>query len=260
MHFPPLGSVMAFCEDSVNQVSSYHVWNGPALNNQSRIWHWRSSIKAGPCSSSWPSCSAPLCDARPPLTPPPGPSATDMDWSLCLCVFLVMGLALLALLLKLRTPAHGPQEPPHLPALPLIGSLLSLRSPHPPHVLFKELQGKYGQTYSLMMGSHCVIVVNHHAHAKEVLLKKGKIFAGRPRSVGIPLLHLPLLLGSNSHSCFVPCPPRPVYDEGNHRCSDQRWERHRLWRLQCYLEIPQENSPWSPVHVWRGLCLHWEDQ
>lgn len=113
------------------------------------------------------------------------PLLMGMDWFLCLCMFSVISLTLLALHLKLRAPAHGPREPPRLPVLPLIGSLLSLRSTHPPHVLFKELQGKYGQTYSLMMGSHCVIVVNHHIHAKEVLLKKGKIFAGRSRSVGI---------------------------------------------------------------------------
>lgn len=108
----------------------------------------------------------------------------DMDWVLFLYAFSAVSLALLALQLKFRTPASGPHGPPRLPALPLIGSLLSLRSPHPPHLLFKELQGKYGQTYSLMMGSNRVIIVNHHAHAKEVLLKKGKIFAGRSRSVG----------------------------------------------------------------------------
>lgn len=111
-----------------------------------------------------------------------------MAWFLFLCVFVALALALLARQLKLRMSACGPQEPPHLPALPLIGSLLSLRGPHPPHVLLKELQEKYGSTYSLMMGSHRVIIVNHHVHAKEVLFKKGKTFAGRPRTVGISLL------------------------------------------------------------------------
>ncbi|XP_044069009.1 steroid 17-alpha-hydroxylase/17,20 lyase [Siniperca chuatsi] len=114
-----------------------------------------------------------------------------MAWFLCLCVLLAVGLALLARQLKLRMSAPDAQELarlPALPALPLIGSLLSLRSPHPPHVLFKGLQEKYGQTYSLMMGSHCVIIVNQHTHAKEVLLKKGKIFAGRPRTVTTDVL------------------------------------------------------------------------
>ncbi|KAF7656779.1 hypothetical protein LDENG_00036200 [Lucifuga dentata] len=90
--------------------------------------------------------------------------------------------------LKLRLSLRGSQEPPSLPALPLIGSLLSLLSPCQPHVLFQELQKKYGQTYSLMMGPHRVIIVNQHMHAKEVLLKKGKIFAGRPRTVTTDLL------------------------------------------------------------------------
>ncbi|XP_023281611.1 steroid 17-alpha-hydroxylase/17,20 lyase [Seriola lalandi dorsalis] len=112
-----------------------------------------------------------------------------MAWLLCLCAFLVVTLALLAVQqLKLRVSLCGLQEPPRLPALPLIGSLLSLRSPHPPHVLFKELQRKYGQTYSLMMGSHTVIIVNQHKDAKEVLLKKGKTFAGRPRTVTTDIL------------------------------------------------------------------------
>lgn len=144
-----------------------------------------------------------------------------MDWVLCLSVFLVIGLIFLVLQLNLRRPAGGLKEPPQLPALPLIGSLLSLRSPKPPHVLFKELQDKYGQTYSLMMGSHRVIIVNHHAHAKEVLLKKGKIFAGRPRSVGNPIfiLHHSFLAAVLTYVLFLvhPC---PVCDEGDYRCSD----------------------------------------
>ncbi|KAM9848084.1 steroid 17-alpha-hydroxylase/17,20 lyase [Aulostomus maculatus] len=99
-----------------------------------------------------------------------------------------MGLALFAWQLKLRMCLRCPHEPPQLPSLPFIGSLLSLRSSHPPHVLFKEFKEKYGHTYSLMMGSHKVIVVNQHVHAKEVLLKKGKIFAGRPRTVTTDVL------------------------------------------------------------------------
>ncbi|KAM3605778.1 uncharacterized protein V6R79_004607 [Siganus canaliculatus] len=111
-----------------------------------------------------------------------------MAWLLFLCVFLAVALALVILQYKLWMLKNGPQEPPRLPALPVIGSLLSLRSPHQPHVLFKHLQEKYGQTYSLMMGSHSVIIVNQHTHAKEVLLKKGKIFAGRPRTVTTDIL------------------------------------------------------------------------
>uniref|UniRef100_A0A8C6KBT8 Cytochrome P450, family 17, subfamily A, polypeptide 1 n=1 Tax=Nothobranchius furzeri TaxID=105023 RepID=A0A8C6KBT8_NOTFU len=113
------------------------------------------------------------------------PEPLSMAWFWCLLVFIVVGLIVFLWQLKVK---HSLQEPPHLPALPLIGSLLSLRSPRTPHVLFKDLQKKYGQTYSLMMGSHRVIIVNQHAHAKEVLLKKGKTFAGRPRTVTTDIL------------------------------------------------------------------------
>ncbi|CAL1577717.1 unnamed protein product [Knipowitschia caucasica] len=103
----------------------------------------------------------------------------------CLCVFALFSLAVLSALWKAR---RRSLEPPCLPCLPLIGSLLSLGGPHPPHVLFKELQAKYGATYSLKLGSNKVIMVNHHIHAKEVLLKKGKIFAGRSRTVTTDVL------------------------------------------------------------------------
>uniref|UniRef100_A0A668AJ00 Cytochrome P450, family 17, subfamily A, polypeptide 1 n=1 Tax=Myripristis murdjan TaxID=586833 RepID=A0A668AJ00_9TELE len=114
--------------------------------------------------------------------------STAMAWFLCIFMFLAVGLALMLLQVKLRTSQRGSQELPSLPALPIIGSLLSLRSSQPPHVVFRDLQAKYGQTYSLMMGSHNVIIVNQHSHAKEVLLKKGKIFAGRPRTVTTDVL------------------------------------------------------------------------
>ncbi|XP_067909489.1 steroid 17-alpha-hydroxylase/17,20 lyase [Heterodontus francisci] len=82
----------------------------------------------------------------------------------------------------------GGKFPKSLPSFPLIGSLLSLRSDLPPHLLFQKLQKTYGDLFSLMMGSHYVVVINSHQYAKEVLLKKGKIFAGRPNMVTTDLL------------------------------------------------------------------------
>ncbi|XP_053161500.1 steroid 17-alpha-hydroxylase/17,20 lyase isoform X2 [Hemicordylus capensis] len=78
--------------------------------------------------------------------------------------------------------------PRSLPSLPIIGSLLQLAGQPQVHLLFHRLQQKYGNLYSLYMGSHYVVVVNNYLHAKEVLLKKGKIFAGRPRMVTTDLL------------------------------------------------------------------------
>lgn len=70
-----------------------------------------------------------------------------------------------------------------LPALPLVGSLLQLAGHPQLHLRLWRLQGRYGSLYGLWMGSHYVVVVNSYRHAREVLLKKGKAFAGRPRTV-----------------------------------------------------------------------------
>ncbi|XP_068113631.1 steroid 17-alpha-hydroxylase/17,20 lyase [Hyperolius riggenbachi] len=78
--------------------------------------------------------------------------------------------------------------PKSLPSLPVIGSLLHLGSHLPPHILFCNLQKKYGSLFSFMMGSHYVVIVNNHEDAREVLLKKGKTFAGRPRTVTTDIL------------------------------------------------------------------------
>ncbi|MEE6485953.1 hypothetical protein FKM82_014463 [Ascaphus truei] len=110
-------------------------------------------------------------------------------------IALLAGALLLALAValfsfwKLPRRSHGKVNYPRsLPSLPVIGSLLHLGSHLPPHLLFCSLQKKYGSLYSLMMGSHYVVIVNNHEHAKEVLLKKGKTFAGRPRTVTSDLL------------------------------------------------------------------------
>ncbi|KAM9477567.1 steroid 17-alpha-hydroxylase/17,20 lyase [Clarias gariepinus] len=110
-----------------------------------------------------------------------------MAWFICLCVFSAVIVAVFYLR-KIHGFLGDDRAPPHLPSLPVIGSLLSLRSDSPPHIFFQQLQKKYGDIYSLMMGSHKVIIINSLHHAKEVLLKKGKIFAGRPRTVTTDIL------------------------------------------------------------------------
>ncbi|NWZ80266.1 steroid 17-alpha-hydroxylase/17,20 lyase [Poecile atricapillus] len=79
-------------------------------------------------------------------------------------------------------------RPRSLPALPLVGSLLQLAGHPQLHLRLWRLQGHYGSLYALWMGSHYVVVVNSYRHAREVLLKKGKDFAGRPRTVTTDLL------------------------------------------------------------------------
>ncbi|NWI61948.1 CP17A lyase, partial [Todus mexicanus] len=82
----------------------------------------------------------------------------------------------------------GLGRPRSLPALPLVGSLLQLAGHPQLHLRLWSLQGRYGSLYALWMGSHYVVVVNSYQHAREVLLKKGKAFAGRPRTVTTDLL------------------------------------------------------------------------
>uniref|UniRef100_A0A4W4DQ95 Uncharacterized protein n=1 Tax=Electrophorus electricus TaxID=8005 RepID=A0A4W4DQ95_ELEEL len=111
-----------------------------------------------------------------------------MAWLICACVFAAVIIVVLYLKRKMHGFLTDDRSPPSLPSLPIIGSLLSLRSESPPHIFFQKLKKRYGDIYSLMMGSHKVIIINNHRHAKEVLLKKGKIFAGRPRTVTTDLL------------------------------------------------------------------------
>ncbi|XP_069836310.1 steroid 17-alpha-hydroxylase/17,20 lyase [Dendropsophus ebraccatus] len=103
-------------------------------------------------------------------------------------LLLAIGLLLISIWRRgLRS--HGcAKYPKSLPSLPVIGSLLHLGNHLPPHILFSNLQKKYGSLYSFMMGSHYVVVVNNHEDAREVLLKKGKTFAGRPRTVTTDIL------------------------------------------------------------------------
>ncbi|KAM5141027.1 steroid 17-alpha-hydroxylase/17,20 lyase-like isoform 2-T2 [Mantella aurantiaca] len=85
--------------------------------------------------------------------------------------------------------SHGNVKyPKSLPSLPIIGSLLYLKSDLPPHILFHNLQNKYGNLYSFKMGSQYVVVVNNYEDVKEVLVKKGKAFGGRSRAVTTDLL------------------------------------------------------------------------
>lgn len=81
------------------------------------------------------------------------------------------------------SPGTGRGRPRSLPALPLVGSLLQLAGHPQLHLRLCRLQGRYGSLYALWMGSHYVVVVNSYRHAREVLLRKGKDFAGRPRTV-----------------------------------------------------------------------------
>nr|XP_061810961.1 steroid 17-alpha-hydroxylase/17,20 lyase-like [Nerophis lumbriciformis] len=77
---------------------------------------------------------------------------------------------------------------PGLPRLPLVGSLPWLGGGAPPHLLFTHLGRRYGPLFELYLGPHRTVVVNDHVHAREVLLRRGRDFAGRPSTVTTDLL------------------------------------------------------------------------
>lgn len=87
--------------------------------------------------------------------------------------------------------------PKSLPFLPVVGSLPFLPRHGHMHVNFFKLQERYGPIYSLYLGTTPTVIIGQYQLAKEVLVKKGKEFSGRPQmvsSVNPP----PQPLGSNT--------------------------------------------------------------
>uniref|UniRef100_A0A8C7BFV4 Steroid 17-alpha-hydroxylase/17,20 lyase n=1 Tax=Neovison vison TaxID=452646 RepID=A0A8C7BFV4_NEOVI len=95
-----------------------------------------------------------------------------------LLAFLLFALAYFLWPKAKRSSAKYPRS---LPSLPLVGSLPFLPRGGHPHVNFFKLQKKYGPIYSFRMGTKTTVMVGHHQLAKEVLVKKGKEFSGRPQ-------------------------------------------------------------------------------
>ncbi|XP_078100507.1 cytochrome P450 17A2 [Sander vitreus] len=107
--------------------------------------------------------------------------------SFLLAVFVIVAVAVVFLATHGIKPAAG-SSLPCLPTLPVLGSLPWLRGELPPHLLFTQLARRYGSLFALHLGPHYTVVVNSHQHAREVLLQRGKDFAGRPSMVSTDLL------------------------------------------------------------------------
>ncbi|XP_047442835.1 steroid 17-alpha-hydroxylase/17,20 lyase [Mugil cephalus] len=111
---------------------------------------------------------------------------------LLLCVLLVGLILVLRRLVPgagpLSSPAPARGSIPCLPRLPVLGSLPWLGGRLPPHLLFTQLAHRYGRLFALYLGPHYTVVVNDHQHAREVLLQRGRDFAGRPSMVTTNLL------------------------------------------------------------------------
>ncbi|XP_021506435.1 steroid 17-alpha-hydroxylase/17,20 lyase [Meriones unguiculatus] len=82
----------------------------------------------------------------------------------------------------------GTKFPKSLPFLPLVGSLPFLPRRGHQHVNFFKLQEKYGPIFSFRLGTTTTVIIGHYQLAREVLVKKGKEFSGRPQMVTLGLL------------------------------------------------------------------------
>ncbi|CAH6945369.1 steroid 17-alpha-hydroxylase/17,20 lyase [Phodopus roborovskii] len=87
-----------------------------------------------------------------------------------------------------KSKAVGAKSPKSLPFLPFVGSLPFLPRHGHMHVNLFKLQEKYGPIYSLRLGSTTTVIIGQYQLAKEVLVKKGKEFSGRPHMVTLGLL------------------------------------------------------------------------
>ncbi|XP_026102999.1 steroid 17-alpha-hydroxylase/17,20 lyase-like [Carassius auratus] len=97
-------------------------------------------------------------------------------------------IVLLLLLLLLARCMLGRRSVPCLPRVPVLGSLLHLRSSLPPHLLLTQLSHRYGPLFGLYSGPHFTLVVSEISLVREVLLQRGREFAGRPKMVTTDVL------------------------------------------------------------------------
>lgn len=93
-------------------------------------------------------------------------------------------------LIKTSTTIKGPVP------LPIIGSLHLLGKYPTPFEGFTALSKIYGDIYSIYLGSARCVVVNNFALIKEVLIKKGLQFGGRPN-----YLRYHKLFGGDRNNC-----------------------------------------------------------
>lgn len=87
-------------------------------------------------------------------------------------------LFILAVLwLHLRRPSKVPPGPPAF--IPVLGNLAEFSEKN--FLLkLKECRKKYGDVFSLKMGSKLMVVLNGHETIKEALVKHGDAFSSRP--------------------------------------------------------------------------------
>ncbi|XP_012669136.1 cytochrome P450 1A4-like [Otolemur garnettii] len=93
-------------------------------------------------------------------------------------ISLVILVIVFVFLRVLRSKGRKQVSPPGPLSFPIIGNLLQLGE-HP-YLTFMEMRRQYGDIFLLRLGTVPVVVVNGVEMVKQVLLKDGEYFAGRP--------------------------------------------------------------------------------
>ncbi|XP_029381920.1 cytochrome P450 17A2 [Echeneis naucrates] len=132
-----------------------------------------------------------LMSSLPPFLSSPLSSSSP---AFLLFLFVIVAVLLIQINRRTGSSPAAPGPPPArgsipcLPWLPVAGSLPWLGGGRPLHLLFCQLARRYGSLFALYLGPHYTVVVNDYQQAKEVLLQKGRDFAGRPTMVTTDLL------------------------------------------------------------------------
>ena len=98
----------------------------------------------------------------------------------------VLFLVPLTFLLYFFLTRRGSRTSKFVPPGPLLGNLLDLRTFN--HVTMRDLAKKYGDIYMMNIMGHKVFVLTNIDLAREALVRKGHIFAGRSFSYVIHAL------------------------------------------------------------------------
>ncbi|KAL4232266.1 Cytochrome P450 2J2 [Mactra antiquata] len=98
----------------------------------------------------------------------------QLNWTTCIILLIVAWLWTLVPKRRKGIP-HGP------PVFPIFGNIPSLISRDPLDA-FTALRNKYGDLYGLFVGQEFTVIINGYDAIHEALVKKGDIFAKRPRS------------------------------------------------------------------------------
>jgi len=92
--------------------------------------------------------------------------------------------------------------PPGPTGWPIIGNLFDMPQERK-WIKYTEWENKYGPLTYLNVGGLPILIVNSHRVVVDLLVKRGVIYSGRPRSVMCQELLSEHIISNNSHSLCI---------------------------------------------------------